>query len=77
MVIQPPGFQLPDDLEYPRPVPGLGSTMDPVEITGGFVADFYGISYKVHKTLKKTHFLRRWYHLANFCCHIKTSESIN
>ena len=52
MVIQPPGFQLPDDLEYPRPVPGLGSTMDPVEITGGFVADFYGISYKVHKTLK-------------------------
>ena len=47
MVIQPPGFQLPDDLEYPRPVPGLGSTMDPVEITGGFVADFYGISYKV------------------------------
>ena len=47
MVIEPAGFTLPGDVNSPTNVPGEGSSMNPVEITGGYMADFYGISFKV------------------------------
>ena len=48
MVMMESDFVLPDDIETPLPLPGLGSAeLSPVEIPGGYTADFYGISYKV------------------------------
>ena len=49
MVMMESDFVLPDDIETPLPLPGLGSAeLSPVEIPGGYIADFYGISYKVN-----------------------------
>ena len=48
MVIEPAGFTLPSDVNSPTNVPGDGSSMNPVEITGGYMSDFYGITYKVN-----------------------------
>ena len=47
MIILPPGFTLPSDLEPSHGVPGLGTDMDPVVIPGGYTADFKGITYQV------------------------------
>ena len=51
MIIQPPGTAAPDDIEPPHPVPGKGSGMSPVEITGGYKADFYGTYFQGTKFL--------------------------
>ena len=49
MIMMESAFVLPDDIENPLPLPGLGSAeLSPVEIPGGYTADFYGISYKVN-----------------------------
>ena len=48
MIILPPGFTLPSDLEPSHGVPGLGTNMDPVVIPGGYTADFKGITYQVN-----------------------------
>ena len=48
MIILPPGFTLPSDLEPSHGVPGLGTDMDPVVIPGGYTADFKGITYQVN-----------------------------
>ena len=49
MIMMESAFVLPDDIETPLPLPGLGSAeLSPVEIPGGYTADFYGISYKVN-----------------------------
>ena len=43
-----PDFELPNDIESPFPLPGLGKNqLTQVEIPGGYTADFYGIYYKV------------------------------
>ena len=50
-------FVLPGDVDKPLPISGKGSAqLSPVEIPGGFKADFYGISYKVvtHKIIHKS-----------------------
>lgn len=47
-IIMESDFVLPSDVDKPLPIPGKGSAqLSPVEISGGFKADFYGISYKV------------------------------
>ena len=47
-IIMESDFVLPVDVDKPLPIPGKGSAqLSPVEISGGFKADFYGISYKV------------------------------
>ena len=48
MIMMETDFDLPNDIETPFPIPGLGkSQLTPVEIPGGYTADFYGIYYKV------------------------------
>ena len=47
MLIQPTGFELPEDLEVPHSVPGSGSDMASVDINGGFSADFNGVTFQV------------------------------
>ena len=47
MLIQPSGFELPEDLEVPHSVPGSGSDMASVDINGGFSADFSGVTFQV------------------------------
>lgn len=47
-IIMESDFVLPGDVDKPLPIHGKGSAqLSPVEIPGGFKADFYGISYKV------------------------------
>ena len=46
-IIMESDFVLPGDVDSPKPIPGKGSAqLNPVEIPGGFKADFYGISYQ-------------------------------
>ena len=47
MTILPSNFRLPRDLQEPALVAGRGSDMEPVVITGGYTADFYGIEFQV------------------------------
>ena len=47
MTILPSNFRLPRDLQEPALVAGGGSDMEPVVITGGYTADFYGIEFQV------------------------------
>ena len=47
MTILPSNFKLPRDLQEPALVAGRGSDMEPVVITGGYTADFYGIQFQV------------------------------
>ena len=47
MTILPSNFRLPRDLQEPALVAGRGSDMEPVVITGGYTADFYGIQFQV------------------------------
>ena len=57
MIIMESDFVMPGNIDQPLPIPGKGSAeLGPVEIPGGFKADFFGISYKVH--LKKLSPLR-------------------
>ena len=51
MIIEPSDFTLPQDLTSPQNVKGSGSTMNPVEINGGYMADFYGITYQVNNQI--------------------------
>ena len=52
-IIMESDFVLPGDVDKPLPISGKGSAqLSPVEIPGGFKADFYGISYKVHNYSK-------------------------
>ena len=51
MLIQPSGFELPEDLEVPHSVPGSGSDMASVDINGGFSADFSGVTFQVSNGL--------------------------
>ena len=49
MIIMESDFVMPGNIDQPLPIPGKGSAeLGPVEIPGGFKADFFGISYKVH-----------------------------
>ena len=50
MTILPSNFRLPRDLQEPALVAGRGSDMEPVVITGGYTADFYGIQFQVTTT---------------------------
>ena len=53
-IIMETGFVLPADIEAPSSIPGKGSAqISPVEIPGGFKADFFGISYKVFSRSQK------------------------
>lgn len=50
MILMETDFDLPNDIDSPLPLSGLGtSELTPVEISGGFKADFYGIYYKVFR----------------------------
>ena len=50
MIMMETDFDLPNDIETPFPIPGLGkSQLTQVEIPGGYTADFYGIYYKVRR----------------------------
>ena len=51
MISEPSDFTLPQDLTSPQNVKGSGSTMNPVEINGGYMADFYGITYQVNNQI--------------------------
>ena len=51
MTILPSNFRLPRDLQEPALVAGRGSDMEPVVITGGYTADFYGIEFQVTNLL--------------------------
>ena len=50
MILMDTDFDIPNYIESPLPLSGLGtSELTPVEISGGFKADFYGIYYKVFR----------------------------
>ena len=50
MIMMDSNFVLPDDIESPLPIPGLGKNeLTAQEIPGGYTADFFGIYYKVLK----------------------------
>ena len=47
MIMLDSSTTLPDDLVASSTVPGKGKDMDPVELDGGYAADFGGVNYKV------------------------------